>query len=214
MFKTILWDFDGVIIDSMHIRNFGFKKVFEGFPASEVEKLLEYHLENGGLSRYNKIRYFFENIRNEEISEEKIREYANTFSEIMRSELVNSDNIIEDSISFIKKSYQKYKFHIVSGSDQNELRFLCKELGIDQYFVSIHGSPVPKIELVSHLLNQYGYNSGETCLIGDSINDYEASIANNIHFIGYNNRSLIDKIQDQFIYIKELSSTVYFNVNS
>ena len=29
--KTIFWDFDGVILDSMPIIDFGFKKIFEEF---------------------------------------------------------------------------------------------------------------------------------------------------------------------------------------
>ena len=31
MFKTILWDFDGVILDSMKIRDWGFEEVFKNF---------------------------------------------------------------------------------------------------------------------------------------------------------------------------------------
>ena len=29
--KTIFWDFDGVILDSMPIRDYGFAKIFEEF---------------------------------------------------------------------------------------------------------------------------------------------------------------------------------------
>jgi beta-phosphoglucomutase-like phosphatase (HAD superfamily) len=29
MTKTIFWDFDGVILDSMPIRDYGFSKIFE-----------------------------------------------------------------------------------------------------------------------------------------------------------------------------------------
>ena len=31
MIKTIFWDFDGVILDSMPIRDYGFAKIFEDF---------------------------------------------------------------------------------------------------------------------------------------------------------------------------------------
>ncbi len=89
-----------------------------------------------------------------------------------------------------KKYHQKSKFHIVSGSDQNELRYLCKALKIDDYFVSIHGSPTPKKELVANLLNQHNYPIAECVLIGDSMNDYEAAVHNKIEFWGYNNEKL------------------------
>lgn len=66
--ENIIWDFDGVIVESNHIREKGFRKVLESFPENQVEELLVFHNNNGGLSRYVKFRYFFENIRKEEIS--------------------------------------------------------------------------------------------------------------------------------------------------
>ena len=41
--KTILWDFDGVILDSMAVRDWGFKEIFKDFSKEQVIKLLEYH---------------------------------------------------------------------------------------------------------------------------------------------------------------------------
>ncbi|HIO70318.1 MAG TPA: HAD family hydrolase, partial [Campylobacterales bacterium] len=64
MVKNIIFDFDGVILDSMPIREFGFRQIFKDFPKDRVEKLIEFHRKNGGWSRFIKIRYFFENIMN------------------------------------------------------------------------------------------------------------------------------------------------------
>ena len=188
--KNILWDFDGVILDSMPIRDWGFREIFKNFDKKDVDALLEYHNLNGGLSRYVKIRYFFEKILVKEISEDKVLEYASNFSKLMKQELTNPANLIQDSVNFIKDNFKKYKFHVVSGSDQTELRFLCEKLGISNYFLSIHGSPTPKKELVSNLLQHENYQITETCLIGDSINDKEAAEHNDITFIGYNNSAL------------------------
>ena len=190
-FKTILWDFDGVILDSMAVRDWGFKEIFKDFSKEHVIKLLEYHQANGGLSRYVKIRYFYENILGKLISEERVLEYAEAFSVLMKQELTNTDNLIVDAVSFIRENSRKFSFHIVSGSDQAELRFLCKELGLESYFISIHGSPTPKIQLVKTLLEEHGYDNKNTCLIGDSINDFEAAEANDISFYGYNNLFLL-----------------------
>lgn len=185
--RTILWDFDGVILDSMKIRDKGFEIIFKNFEKSKVDQLLEYHRINGGLSRYVKIKYFYNEILGKEISDEKVLEYASNFSKVMRARLIDPNNLIEESVTFIKNNYKKYNFHIVSGSDQKELRFLCKELQVDRYFISIYGSPTPKNDLVSNVLQQFDYNKNNTCLIGDSINDFEAADKNKIKFYGYNN---------------------------
>jgi len=191
MKKTILWDFDGVILDSMEVRDFGFREIFKNSKKKHVSQLIDYHRINGGLSRYVKIRYFFEDIMHESIEADEVMKYAINFSEIMRKELTNPKNLISESVSFIRNNFDKYCFHIVSGSDQEELRFLCKELSIANYFISIHGSPTPKTRLVKELLEKYDYKLAKTCLIGDSINDFEAASLNNISFYGYNNESLI-----------------------
>lgn len=188
--KTILWDFDGVILDSMSIRDWGFRQIFKHYANEYVSKLIDYHRINGGLSRYVKIRYFYEVLLGKSIIEDKVLQYAESFSVLMKQELTKPENLITDAVIFIKENFKNFNFHIVSGSDENELRFLCKELGIANYFISIHGSPTPKTKLVKKLLKQHNYDSGSTCLIGDSINDYEAAIANNISFYGYNNEKL------------------------
>jgi len=193
MIKNIIWDFDGVILDSMPVRDYGFRKIFEKFDKYLVDKLLEYHHNNGGLSRYIKIRYFYEKLLNQNITDEEVNILSEQFSIIMKKELINKKYFIQDSVDFIKLNYQKYNFHIASGSDEKELNYLCKELKISQYFLSINGSPIHKNNLVKDILFKNNYLKDETILIGDSINDYEAANVNNINFYGYNNINLRNK---------------------
>ena len=197
MIKNILWDFDGVILDSMPIRDYGFRNIFENFDDMLVNRLLEYHAQNGGLSRYVKIRYFYEKLLKQNISDDEVNILAQKFSFIMKKELTNKKYLISDSIDFIKENHKRYNFHIVSGSDEKELKYLCKGLNIDQYFLSINGSPIHKNDLVKNILEKNSYFQSETILIGDSYNDYEAAEINNICFYGYNN---IDLEKYKYIY--------------
>ena len=189
-FNVILWDFDGVLMDSNAVRDLGFQKVLAGYPKQQVEELMKYHRENGGLSRYVKFRYFFEQVLKEKVSDAQIQSLAQSFSEIMCRLLINPNLLIQDALDFVKSNFQEINMHIVSGSDQQELRWLCKEMGIDQYFVSIHGSPIAKQQLVQDLLNNFQYNKYMVALIGDSINDFEAASVNGVQFFGYNNKML------------------------
>lgn len=197
MIKTIFWDFDGVILDSMPIRDYGFAKIFEDFDKELVDKLLEYHTLNGGLSRYVKIKYFYNELLRQEASDEKVQELADRFSTIMKAELTNKKYLISETVEFIEKNYKNYNFHIVSGSDEKELNYLCGELGLTNYFKTIEGSPTPKNDLVKNILKKYSYNPKECLLIGDSINDYEAANTNDMKFYGYNNENL--KYLDEYI---------------
>ena len=193
MIKNILWDFDGVILDSMPIRDYGFRKIFESYSVELVEEFIKYHRLNGGLSRFHKIKYFYNALLNKEISEKQIQYYAEQFTIIMKEQLTNKKYLIPDSVDFIKVNHRNYNFHIVSGSEHYELNYLCEKLDLAEYFLSINGSPTPKNDLVKNLLEQEQYDKEETILIGDSINDYDAAIINGISFYGFNNEELREK---------------------
>ena len=198
MIKNILFDFDGVILDSMPTREIGFRKIFSQYDSKSVEKVIEFHNKNGGLSRFVKIKYFFEKILEQQISTVGIEKFAEKFSTIMKAELIKEEYLIKEVVQFIKENHKKYNMRIVSGSEHNELNFLCDKLGISQYFLSIEGSPTPKKILVERIIKKYKYSTEETCLIGDSINDFEAAETNNINFLGFNNIDL-KEVSSQYI---------------
>lgn len=193
MIQQILFDFDGVIIDSMAVRDYGFRTIVQGHDKVLIDEFIKYHRYNAGLSRYVKIRYFYEVMLGQSISEEEVNVLASQFSDIMKERLITPDVIIRETVDFIESIYAKVPLHIVSGSDEQELNFLCQTLGLSQYFITIEGSPTPKNDLVTGIMNKYGYNPKDTLLIGDSINDYEAAEVNSIGFYGYNNPNLISK---------------------
>lgn len=185
-FKVIFWDFDGVLMNSNEIRDLGFVRVLSDYPKQKVDQLLKFHIKNGGLSRYVKFRYFFEEVLGKEISEEEINKWADKFSVIMRELLVDDSLLIEETIQFVQKEHEKREMHIVSGSDQSELRYICKQLGVAKYFDSINGSPTSKNDLVELILNEKDYSLKDCVLVGDSVNDKVAATVNGIKFMGYN----------------------------
>ena len=188
--KVLFFDFDGVILDSMSVREMGFREIFKAEDASLVERLISYHHVNGGLSRFHKIRYFYEEILEQSISEEQVQLLANEFSNLMKKHLLDPQRLIKPTIEFIRQQEAGMPMHIVSGSEANELRYLCSKLELDSLFLSIDGSPTPKPELVCQVIDGRGYIAEECALIGDSINDYQAAIANGVSFYGFNNSAL------------------------
>ncbi len=190
MIKNILFDFDGVIIDSMPIKSEAFRKIFEEYDSEAIKTLLDFHNLNGGLSRYVKIKYFFEEVLGIPYEEKDIMRYADKFSEIAKEELNNPEHLISEVVQFIQDNQTKFNFHIVSGADENELKYLCEQLNISDYFKSIHGSPTHKNDLVKQVMKANSYLKSETILIGDSINDLEAAEVNEIGFYAYNNVEL------------------------
>lgn len=203
MIKNILFDFDGVILDSMKIKGDGFKELFREFPEEKTDKFLKFHYEHGGVPRFDKIRYFYQDILGKEISNDEVLSLADKFAEIISKRLFDKQNIIQETLEFIKNNHKKYNFHIVSGAEHNELNQLCKVFDIDKYFITINGSPVLKHILVENILEKYRYSKDETILIGDSLTDLEAAVKNDIEFYGYNNRDLV-----KYNYIENFTKVV------
>ncbi|WP_181368983.1 HAD family hydrolase [Flavobacterium pallidum] len=190
--KEIIWDFDGVILLSDAVREYGFRKIFETHPEDQVEQLVQFHLKNGGLSRYVKIRYFYEKILNQSITEEEVNRLADNFSVIMKDALVNVNLLNPEWIELMKEIGGAYVHSIASGSDGKELNYLCQTLGIAKHFKIISGSPTPKKQLVADIISSSDFSPAEIVLIGDAVNDLEAAEFNQIKFIGYHHHSLKD----------------------
>lgn len=203
--QLIIWDFDGVILLSDEVRKKGFEIIFKDYGRGNIDKLLLFHEQNGGLSRYVKIRFFYEEILGEQLSNEDLMRLANEFSFVMKNELTNKKLLNQEWLDLMSSINENCEHHIASGSDQEELKFLCKQLGISHYFQTINGSPETKENLVRNILldsKDKLIKKNTPVLVGDAINDYDAATVNDIQFFGYRNRELKDK----GIYLESLLS--------
>jgi phosphoglycolate phosphatase-like HAD superfamily hydrolase len=182
-YRHIIFDFDGVLVESNEIRFNGFRKLFRDYPQEQVAKLVSYAKANGGVSRYKKIEYFFSEIREEPISDESVNRWAAQFSKLVKQDVVEAKPV-EGSLDFLEKYVDHFDFAIVSGSDQTELRGICKKRKIDHFFKSILGSPVEKKDNIADLLSGLNWQHSQSLYVGDSNNDLEAAKANNLDFVG------------------------------
>lgn len=189
-FKIFFWDFDGVIINSDNVRIKAFKNSLEDYDSNDVNTLLKFHKNNGGLSRYVKFKFFFEKILKQPLNEEKFQKLLLKYSKFCKKNLMNKKLLISEVIRYITNNYKNKIFHIASGSDNQELNKLCNVMEISSYFKSINGSPEPKKDIIKRIIKENNYSKKNICLIGDSLNDYEAADFNKIFFFGYNNLEL------------------------
>jgi HAD superfamily hydrolase (TIGR01549 family) len=185
VYKHIIFDFDGVLADTNAIRIEGFQILFKDFPVEELRMLNDFVKINGGISRYKKIQYFFEDVLKESITESDIHMWAQRYSDLVKQKVIDAP-AIKGSIDFLSQYFQGYDFSIISGSDQEELRDVCRARKIEQFFIEILGSPDSKEANMAQLLKNQEWNKKNCVFIGDSINDIAASNKLGIDFIGLN----------------------------
>lgn len=189
-YKNIIFDFDGVLAETNNIRFDGFRLLFKNHNEDLVNTLIKYARLNGGKSRYDKIKYFFENIINETISKDEIYELALQYSQLIKQKVIDALPV-RGSTEFLSQYQKEFCFAIVSGSDQDELRDVCNARGIGHFFIEILGSPLSKSLNISQLLAKKGWKKELCVYIGDSLDDLETAKMNGIDFIGRNS-GLVD----------------------
>jgi phosphoglycolate phosphatase-like HAD superfamily hydrolase len=191
MYRNIIFDFDGVIIDSESVKVEAFRHVLSNYPSKLVDRLIEYHLCNGAISRFSKFRYFLEYICSESPADSKVAELSKAFSEFSMKRLCESSLINSEILECIKVAHNcGLRLFIVSGGAHEDLINICSFHGLDKYFIRIQGSPPEKSQSLSQVISEYSIDIGSTVLIGDSMNDFDAAQYCNIDFIGFNNPDL------------------------
>ena len=80
MIKTVILDFDGVILDSNSTKEKAFSKLYSIYGKNIRNKVVTYHKKNLGISRYKKIKYFHEKFLKKKISKKEINILSNKFS--------------------------------------------------------------------------------------------------------------------------------------
>lgn len=184
IYKTIIFDCDGVILNSNKIKSDAFRKVAENFGDDEAEKLVAFNKENGGVSRYVKFNYFLNEIlhldqkKNNNLTVDNLIDQFSTrvTDGLCRCELVSG-------LKELRKSTKSAEWMIISGGDQSELRYVFKKRDLTKFFnKGIFGSPTPKNEIFKREIEK-GNILMPALFIGDSKYDYECASKFEIDFV-------------------------------
>ena len=139
--KNLIFDFDGVIIDSVKIKDLAFKKLVNKYNPTIQIKFYNFHRKNLGLSRDVKFDYLLKKLI-KKYSKEKKKKLSIKFKNIIKQDIKKS-KFIKGSHAFLRKYRHLNKF-ISSGTPQTELKNICKKKRISHLFKEILGSPLSK----------------------------------------------------------------------
>ena len=177
---NLILDFDGVILESNLAKTKAFYKLFEKFGDKIQKKVVKHHILNGGMSRYQKILFYYNEYLNTQLSKSELIEQCNFFSELVYEDVINS-KYVKGFKNFISSNKFKQKF-IVTATPQLEIERIVDYLKIKKYIKHIYGSPKTKIENLKKINFKFSINYNQSLFIGDSLNDYLAARKLNIKF--------------------------------
>lgn len=181
-YKVIFWDFDGVIKDSQEAKSNGFLQLFKDYGTSIQAQVVQHHRENGGLSRLEKIPYYFEHFIKESVSQKKITDFCNRFGDLSHEATLASP-WVAGVFDYLEENYQTQDFYIATGTPQEEIEITCQRLGITDYFKGIFGAPQTKETTIQGRLREQNYPPQSALMIGDAKKDQAAASYNGIDFL-------------------------------
>ena len=179
--KNIFFDFDGVIAESVSAKTDAFEEMYLPYGKDIAAKVVEYHKLHGGVSRYEKFKYFHKEFLNEVINKEKVDELAIQFSNIVLDKVINSDEVLGANY-FIEKYHKKFKFWIITGTPTTEIELIVEKRKLTNFFIGLHGSPKNKRYWTEYIIDKYNLKRDEIIFLGDATTDMAAADYSKTHF--------------------------------
>ena len=181
MIKNIFFDFDGVILESLQVKGQAFHDLYLPYGKEVAEKVIKHHLENGGISRYEKFKIYHKEFLGKDINEDQVNELAQQFSNIVVKRVIASNKVT--GVKTFLENNKDRKFWIISATPDKELVYIVKSIGFDSFFVGIYGSSKRKSAWVNGIIEEESLSRDESIFIGDTNSDYTAAKESDIGFV-------------------------------
>ena len=111
MYKNFLFDCDGVILNSNHIKSNGFYEACIDFGENCAKQIVNYHKLNGGISRYKKFEYFIKSILNCRFSDEIYQKLLYKYSDYVSNQLLKCK--IAEKLEFYRNLFNTSNWYTI-----------------------------------------------------------------------------------------------------
>lgn len=180
-YKTLIFDCDGVILNSNKVKTQAFYNAALSYGEQAAQALVDYHVNNGGISRYKKFELFLMEIVPTGINGPGLEKLLSLYAQEVRDGLLRCE--LAEGLEELRRRTAHSKWLIVSGGDQNELQEIFRVRGIDRFFDGgIFGSPEPKERILAREINDKNIIK-PAIFFGDSRYDHQAAVKFGLDFV-------------------------------
>jgi HAD superfamily hydrolase (TIGR01549 family) len=181
--EAIIFDFDGVLVESLDVKTAAFARMYEKYGPETVAQVVDYHLRHGGMSRYEKFRYYEKILLGHHIGPGEEKRLGEMFSALVVEAVVHAP-WVPGAYDFLSAHYRTQDLYVASGTPEPEMIAIVKRREVEHFFVSVHGSPASKEEIIMDICLDHRYDRDSVLMVGDSQTDYEGARKAGILFVG------------------------------
>lgn len=183
MIKTVFFDFDGVLVESVDIKTLAFAELYAKEGAHIVAKVVDYHVKHTGVSRFDKFAFIYKNFLKRPLSQSTFDSLCKRFSALVLEKIIVSPYVV-GAYKFLEAFSGKLNLYIVTATPQAEIEVIIKKRGMQHYFKAVYGAPLSKLDAVARVLKEGAFRPEDCVYIGDAVSDYNAARVHNVAFIG------------------------------
>jgi four helix bundle protein len=191
--RAVIFDFDGVILESTHIKTDAFVELFAAYPQHQAA-VLQHHLANLGISRYEKFAWIYRELLGQPFTEAERERLGCDFSHLVLDKILRCP-FVPGALETLQALHGRCLTFVASGTPQEELELIVEKRGLAPYFNAVWGTPAQKPDIVRRILAGYELLPEEVLFVGDGVSDYEAAVATNLHFLARSTPELADQWQ-------------------
>lgn len=180
--RAIVFDFDGVILESSDIKTEAFCELFSHLGPTMVAQVREHHLANLGISRFVKFDWIYQNILRQPLPETERLELGDRFSAIALRKVLACPFVpgAEEALAAL---VARYPLFVASGTPQDELDRVVDARGLRGRFREVWGSPREKANILADIAARHELRPDQILFIGDGTSDARAAAAAGTEFL-------------------------------
>lgn len=182
-FAAVVFDFDGVLVESLDIKGQAFAELYQPHGETIVRQVKAFHQTHGGVSRFDKIRHFEHVLLERPTDEEEILEKAEAFARLVEDAVVACPEVT-GATELLQLVSSQMPCFIASASPESELRRIVDRRGWSRYFSGVFGTPAAKKEILGDILRAIDKPANECLMVGDAAADFEAANLAGLRFVG------------------------------
>ncbi|MHC8597357.1 HAD family hydrolase [Arenicellales bacterium IMCC55707] len=182
MTAIILLDFDGVILDSVSIKDEAFLSLFSNHGPETQGKAKEFWFNTRGMNRAKRIRKGFFESTNINLTEKQLTSLIDLYKKRIMSSMMNA-HWVKGAIEFLS-TQQHGPVFIVTAAPEEEVRSVIAKRQISQYIQGVYGGPRSKVDNIAMVFADAQREITKTIFVGDSLNDLTSAQFYSIPFLG------------------------------